>query len=87
MVKCILHGVLVELEVAGLIFAHVRQVEGEADEVTLCGIVTLIIIVVNDHIIAVILSGSHVLEVVEVEGVGENVVGVDALEGLTLGHG
>ena len=75
---------LVELELLGLLFEHVGKVEADTDKVTLSGIVALIIIVVDDHIIAIVLSRSHVLEVIQVERVGEDIVRVSALEGLAL---
>ena len=76
---------LVKLELTGLIFGHVGKVEADADEITLGGVVALIIIVIDDHLVTVILSSSDVLEVVKVERVGEDIVRVDALEGLALG--
>ena len=75
---------LVELELLGLLFEHVGKVEADTDKVTLSGIVALIIIVVDDHIVAIVLSRSHVLEVIQVEWVGEDIVRVSALEGLAL---
>ena len=81
----VLQVLLAKLEGAGLSFGHVGKVEADADEVTLGGVVALIIIVIDDHLVTVILGGSHVLEVVEVERVGEDIVRVDALEGLALG--
>ena len=75
---------LAKLEGTSLCFSHVGKVEGDANEVTLGGIVALIIIVVDDHLVAVILSSCHVLEVVKVERVGEDIIRVDALEGLAL---
>ena len=65
-----LHARLVKLEVTSLVFAHVSEVEGDADEVALSGVVALIVIVVNDHLSTVVLSGGHVLEVIQVKRVG-----------------
>ena len=84
----ILYGlqvILAELEAAGFILRHVGKVEADTDEVTLSSVVALIVIIVDDHLVTIILSSCHVLEVVKVERVGEDVVRVDTLEGLAGG--
>ena len=78
----LVHLPLVELELAGLRLRQVGQVERHSDEVALRGVVTFIIIVINDHVITVVFRRSHILEVVKIERVGEDVVRVDTLQGL-----
>ena len=71
----------VELEHPGLLLFHEGEVEGDADEVALSSIVALFIVIVDDHVVAVVaLRGRHVLEVVQVEWVREDIVRVNALE-------
>jgi len=82
-----LHLGLVEFEVASLLLSQVGQVEGDAHEVALCRIITLVGVIVDDHVVAIVLGRRHILEVVQVERVGENIVRVGALEGLARGLG
>ena len=81
----VLQVLLAKLEGTGLCFGHVGKVEADADKVTLGGVVAFIIIVIDDHLVTIWLSSCHVLEVVKIERVGEDIVRVDTLEGLALG--
>ena len=71
---------LVKLELTGLIFGHVGKVEADTDEIALSGVVALIVVIVDNHLVTIILSSCHVLEVVKVERVSKDIVRVDALE-------
>ena len=59
---------------------HVGQVESESDDVTLHGIVTLLFVVVNNELITVLNGGRHILEVVEVKRIGQDVITVAPLK-------
>ena len=83
----LLHLLLLELEVAGLLLRKVGQVEGDADEVRLSGVVALIVVIIDDDVVTVILGRRDVLEVIQVERVCQDIVRVHALQGLTLCHG
>ena len=75
-----LQVILAELEAAGLILRHVGKVEADTDEIALSGVVALIVVIVDNHLVTIILSSCHVLEVVKVERVSKDIVRVDALE-------
>jgi len=47
-------------------------------------VVTLVCIIVDDHVGTVVLSRSHILEIVQVQRVGKDVVRMDALKFITL---
>ena len=59
---------------------HVGQVQRNTHNIALGRVVTLFFVVVDDVEITVFLAGGHVLEVVEVERVGQDVVAVATLE-------
>ena len=69
-----IHLPLVKFECTSLLFCQVSEVESDTDEVTLCSVVAFIIIVVDDHIISVVLGCRHVLEVIEIEGIRQDVI-------------
>ena len=48
---------LVELEIFRLVFLHVGQVEGDADDIALHGIVLLVAVIVYDVCFAVVERG------------------------------
>ena len=79
----LVHLTLVKPEASCFLLGEVGQVEGYSDEVGLGSVVRLVCIVVDDHFVTVVFSGGHVLEVVQVERVGQDVVRVDTLECLT----
>ena len=83
----LVHLTLIKLELASFVFRKVGQVEGNSDEITLGHIVAFVCVIVNDHVFSVILSSCDILEVIQVERIGQYVIGVDALECLALGHG
>ena len=70
----LIHLPLVESELACLLLCQVCEIESDADEVTLGGVIAFILIVIDDHVIAVILSCRHVLEVIEIEGIRQDVI-------------
>ena len=76
------HLTLVKLELTSFLLGQEGQVKGHTDEVTLSSIVALIIVIIDDHVIAIVLSCRHILEVVQVEWIGQDVVRVDALQSL-----
>ena len=80
----LVHLPLVEFELTGLVLGQVRQVECDSDKVTLRCIVALILIIIDNHIVTIVLRRRHILEVVEVERICKNVIGVYALQGLAL---
>ena len=69
-----IHLPLVESELACLLLCQVCEIESDADEVTLGSVIAFILIVIDDHIISVILSCRHVLEVIEIEWIGQDVI-------------
>ena len=72
----------VELELTRLVLCEVGKVERYPHKVTLGSIIALIVVIIDDHIVAIIFRSRHILEVVKVERVGQNVVRVDALQRL-----
>ena len=71
---------LIEDEFARLLFVHVSEVKSDADNVTLDGIITLIVIVIDDIQLTIRDARRDVLEIIEVERVAEDIVTVAALE-------
>ena len=82
-------AIVVELEVLSFFLGEVGQVEADADKVRLRRVVALMLVIIDDHKVTLILSGCDVLEVIEVEWVGQDVIRVNTLESLALGlrHG
>lgn len=80
------HGILFKLEFLSLLLRHEGKVEADTDEVALSSVITLFIIIVDDNVFTIVFSCRHVLEVIQVERVGQDVVGVDTLERLALRH-
>ena len=68
------HALLVELEFMCFNLVHIRQVQGEAHDITLNSIITLIVIIINDHERTVLERGRDVLEFIEVKWIGQDVV-------------
>ena len=80
----LIHLSLVKFELTSLFLCEVCEVEGNSHEVTLLGIVALIVIIVNDHVVSVIFCGGNVLEIIQIEWVSQDVIGVDTLQGLAF---
>ena len=76
---------LIELESVSFLLVHVGQVERQANDVTLCSIIALFVVVINDVSVPILKRSGHVLEVVKVERVGQDVIRVAALESPTFG--
>ena len=74
-----------ELEVRCFFLLKVGEVEDHTNKVRLSRIIALIFVIVDDQIVSLILGCRNVLEFLEVEGVSEDVVGVNTLKGLALG--
>jgi len=72
--------VLIEFESVRLLFVHVCQFEGNLHDVTLGSVVRFVLVIVDDVHCAVFQTGRHVLEVIEVEWVAEDIVAVAALQ-------
>ena len=77
-------AIVVELEVLGFVLGEVGQVEADADKVGLRRVVALLLVIIDDHQVTLVLSGRDVLEVIEVERVGQDVIRVNTLEALAL---
>ena len=75
-----------ELEVPCLVFGQVGEVKGNTHQIGLGSVIFLVVITVNDQLVAIFFRSRNVLEVIEVEGVGENVVAMDTLKRPALGH-
>ena len=80
------NALLIELELVSIVLVHVRQVQSEAHDITLNSIVTFIVIIINYHQVTLLERCRHVLEIVEVEWIRQDVVRVAALQGAALGH-
>ena len=78
-------GVLVESESLSLFFSQVAQVEDHSNQVTLSIIVVFIRVVINNAFLSVSSVGREVLEVVQIQGVSQDVVSVDSLQ-VALAH-
>ena len=71
---------LVKLEAVCNILVQVRNVQGKANNVALIGVIALVFIVVDDVGLPFLERGRHVLEVVEVERVRQDVIRVAPLQ-------
>lgn len=80
-----LHGICnSEVELSSFLLSHVGQVKGHADQVRLGCVVILVLIVIDDQQVSVLLRCTHILEVIKVERIGQDVIRVDTLKGLAL---
>ena len=69
-----IHLPLVKFELTCLLFCQVCEVESYTDEVTLSSVIAFILIVIDDHIVSVVFGCRHVLEVIEIEGIRQDVI-------------
>ena len=67
-----------------LVVRHERQVQRNSNQVTLRAVVALVVVPVDDELLAIFLRRTHVLECLKIKRVGQNVVAVDALEDFVL---
>lgn len=75
---------LVEDEFARFLLVHVGEVERDAHDVTLDGIIFLIVVIIDDVQVTILDACRHILEIIEVERVAEDIVAVAALKGADL---
>jgi len=67
------------------LLGHEGEVEADTNEIALCTIVIFIIVIINNHVLTIDFACRYILEVIQIEGVGQDIVGVGALERLALG--
>ena len=60
----LVHLAFVELELTRLVLCEVGKVERYPHKVTLGSIIALIVVIIDDHIVAIIFRSRHILEVV-----------------------
>ena len=58
---------------------HVRQVQGEAHDITLNSIITFIVIIIDNHELTILKRGRNVLKIIKVKWISQDVVGVATL--------
>ena len=68
-----------EPEVFSLALGKVRQIDHHLDRIRLSAVVDFVFFIINDQLGSVFLCGVHVLEVIEVERVGQDVVRMGTL--------
>lgn len=81
-----LEGFLVEAEVLSILFCEISEVKSNAHNIRLSSVVFLVTIIVNDKIVAVWQRSSNVLELLHVEWIRKNVIGMNSLQSCSFGH-
>lgn len=79
-----LQALLGKLEGFSFFVGEIGEVEKDTHKVRLSRVISLFVIIVDDHFVTLIFSSRDVLEVVQVKRVGKDVVRVHTLEGLAF---
>ena len=83
--RLIAERLFVILEGSALVLRQEGQIEANADKVGLSGIVALLRVTVDDHLVAIFDRGGQILELLDVQRIRQDVIGERVLE-LTFGQ-